>query len=90
MQTSGSDSGKRVVTSDSTERCRKTPEQYRALAWECSEWANKAQMDHERQIFLQVAKAWSTVAELAEKVRPLEDVLDTFFDRSPTPNSTIQ
>jgi hypothetical protein len=38
-----------------------------------------------------MAKAWSTVAELVQRVRPLEDVLNTFFDlarsRSPSLNS---
>jgi hypothetical protein len=82
------------MSSDSVEQPQDAVEQYRLFERECLEWAKTARTDHERQLFLQMAKAWSTVAELVRRVQPLEDVLNAFFDlaksRSPLPDSTIQ
>ena len=84
-----------AVPLDQSSSAERLPEHYRALERECIEWANKAQTDRERQIFVQMAKAWSTVAELAEKIRPIEEALGAFFDPAhssseSSPNSTLQ
>jgi hypothetical protein len=57
-------------------------DQYRAFEKECLQWAATAATDHERQIFLQMAKAWATVVELVQSVRPLEEALAGFFEQA--------
>jgi hypothetical protein len=39
--------------------------EFREYADECKEWAKSAKTDHERDIFLQMAKSWMDAALLA-------------------------
>jgi hypothetical protein len=77
--------GKRAVDFESAELRQEAAEHYRACERECLEWAKTARTEHERQFFLQMAKAWSTVISLVERVRPLEEATAAFFDLATEP-----
>jgi hypothetical protein len=47
-----------------------TAAEYRQYADECLAWAKSAKTDHERDIFLQMAKTWTEAALLAKKAKP--------------------
>jgi hypothetical protein len=62
-------------------------EDFRAFEKECLGWAETAAKDHERKLFLQMAKAWAIVAEIVRAVRPIEEAAAAFFDQA-RPGST--
>jgi hypothetical protein len=47
-----------------------TAAEYRQYADECLVWAKSAKADHERDIFLQMAKTWMEAAVLAKHAKP--------------------
>jgi hypothetical protein len=49
--------------------------EFREYATECMEWAKSAKTDHERDIFLQMAKTWMEAAVIAKE----RDTVPTTF-----------
>lgn len=70
---------------DSAKPHQGAAEQYRAFERECLEWAKTAGTERERQFFLQMATAWSTVTQLIERVRPIEEAIAIFFELAKGP-----